>query len=111
MVQVPWGQQGHSWEPLREHELSLQKSFPIFQSQENPHQNPFLEECDECKTGVEVRGSARRSGDESKRRPAPEISQDILRWKGSTGIIESSSSVNGPYGDQTHKLGVISTML
>lgn len=103
------GQQGHSLEPLREQELSLQKSFPIFQSQENPHQNPFLEDCDECKIVVEVRGYARSSRDESKR-PAPEISQSILHWKGSTRIIESISCVNGPCGDQTHNLGAVSTM-
>lgn len=30
----PGGQQGHPWEPLKEHELPLQESFPIFESQE-----------------------------------------------------------------------------
>lgn len=54
MVHVPWDQQDHSWEPLREQERSLQESFPIFQGQENPHQNPPLEDCDECKTVVKV---------------------------------------------------------
>lgn len=67
----PGGQQGHPWEPLKEHELPLQESFPIFQSS-------FLEDSDECKTVVEVRASARRGGDESRRRPGPQISQDIL---------------------------------
>lgn len=100
-------QQGHSWEPLTEPELPLQDSFPIFHSQENPKQNPFLEDCDECKTVVEVWGFARRGGDESKRRAAPEISQGILPWKGSTKIIESNSCANGRCGGQTHKLGVL----
>lgn len=37
-------------------------------------------------------------------------SQNALSWVGPTGIIESSSYVNGPYGDRTHSLGVLSTM-
>ena len=37
-------------------------------------------------------------------------SQNILGWKESTRII-NSSSLNGPYGDQTINLGIINTML
>lgn len=36
-------------------------------------------------------------------------SQNILIWKGPKKIIKSNSYMNGPYGDQTHSLCVIST--
>lgn len=38
-------------------------------------------------------------------------SQNILGRKRPRRIIESNSWVNGPYGDQTHNLGTVSTML
>lgn len=41
----------------------------------------------------------------------PVFSQNILSWKGSIRVIKSKSSVNGPYWDQTHTLGVNTTML
>lgn len=40
-----------------------------------------------------------------------QITQNVLCWKGLTRIINSSSQVNGPYGNWTYDLGVISTML
>lgn len=43
--------------------------------------------------------------------PMQAASQNALSWKWPTRIIESTLYVNGPYGDWTHNLGVLSTML
>lgn len=37
--------------------------------------------------------------------------QDICSWERHTRLMESHSKVNGPYGNRTHNLGIISTLL
>jgi len=51
----PWGPAGSLTGPSEKARAFIAEELSLFQTQQNPHQKPFLEDGEECETVAEVR--------------------------------------------------------